>query len=419
MDFSRGRHVLPVFRFHLNVGIRLSSKILAPALAIAFTALYLFKLEFFFQMIQAVSLDSHFLLSGLVFSVITILTARTISHRIILGLNGWIRHLPISSPVHRRLAVLSIFTAGFPVLLALMLLVFFLFVELEADPIFYLSGLPVLGLASAQFVLPTRKSFFAKPLAFVACLLAGSGEWILLVLGSVFVFLSDIVSGPLILQKKRRSGHRSRSGIRLIYFLSWRALGVRLFYPYLSGLGVLALTQIFLLNNPLAFPLDAKVILFGGAACVSIFDAVLAHEITLRRPPWPWSRSLPWSSGSRILSDASFIGLHTLPLILVVSFFHWLSIIPLLIALPPLLIYCSIMMRKGYAFRTGAYGRILVFGFLGSLALSLWPWISLLFLASTPILFNWAAGEERNLRVSRWQERHHLAVGDSLSWSRK
>ena len=419
MDFPRGSTGLSIFRFHFNVGIRLAAKILAPVLAVAFASMYIFKLEFFLVLVQAVFVDSHVLISGLFLSAVAIVASRVISFRVLLGLEGWIRHLPVSSRVQRRMAGLSIFVAGFPVLLALVFLVLLLSINLGIDPSIYLLGLPVLGLASAFFVLPTRKAVFSKPTAFLSCLLAASGHGNLLGLGLMLVLLTDRISGPLFVKRRHRYSQMTANGVGLVFFLSWRSLRMRLIFPYLSAVFVYGLTKIFLLNNASSPSLAAKVILLGGAAGISIFCAVLAHELTVRRPPWPWSRSLPWSSGVRILLDAAFLGLHVLPLFLFISLLGVGSIVPIFLGLPALLVYSSLSMRTGYNFRTGAYGRIIVFGILGSLVLSLWPWISLFFLSLSPLLFKWATNRERNLKVSRWLERHHLAEGDSLSWSQK
>jgi hypothetical protein len=419
MDFSRGSAGLSIFRFHFNVGIRLAAKILAPVLALAFASVYIFKLEFFLVLVQAVFVDSYVLISGLFLSAIAIVASRVISFRILSGLSGWIRHLPISSRVQRRMAGLSIFIAGFPVLLALVFLVLLLSINLGIDPSVYLLGLPVLGLASSFFVLPTQKAVVSKSTAFLSCLLATSGHGNLLGLGLVLVLLTDRISGPLFVKRRHRYNRMTVNGVGLVFFLSWRSLRLRLIFAYLSAVFVFGLTKIFLLNNAFSPPLAAKVILFGGAAGLSIFCAVLAHELSVRRPSWPWSRSLPWSSGFRILMDAVFLGLHVFPLFLFISLLGIRPVVPIFLGFPALLVYSALEMRTGANFRTGAYGRIIVFGILGSLALSLWPWLSLLFLSLTPLLFKWAAKKERNLKVSRWLERHYIAEGDSLSWSQK
>jgi hypothetical protein len=65
----------------------------------------------------------------------------------------------------------------------------------------------------------------------------------------------------------------------------------------------------------------------------------------------------------------------------------------------------------------GAFGKILAVGSLGALLLCLVPWSTLCILALTPWILHEAVKAEKHQKVSRWLELHHLAAGDSLSWS--
>ncbi len=60
---------------------------------------------------------------------------------------------------------------------------------------------------------------------------------------------------------------------------------------------------------------------------------------------------------------------------------------------------------------------VLVYGVLGAFLIALFPMISFLFLALTPLALKYAVDEERRQKVSRWLELHHLAAGDTLTWS--
>jgi len=44
------------------------------------------------------------------------------------------------------------------------------------------------------------------------------------------------------------------------------------------------------------------------------------------------------------------------------------------------------------------------------------PWLAALALAAAPLAWRAAADRERRQRVSRWDELHHRAAGDPLSW---
>ena len=81
--------------------------------------------------------------------------------------------------------------------------------------------------------------------------------------------------------------------------------------------------------------------------------------------------------------------------------------------------YSTAVIRQASEHRMGAYGRIMSVGVLQALLLCFYPLISGLFLALTPAVMYYAIHNERILKVSRWMERHHLAAGDSLSWSQQ
>lgn len=406
-------------RFHLNVGARLAVKILAPLIAVFFAVLYIFKVDFFVVLARALFVDSHFVVSGLIYSAITIGASRMISPRICTGLNGWIRHLPLKSRSNRRMALISIFMAQVPVLLSLSLPSLLLSNSLGVNPAVYLSGLPMLGLSSAFFVLPIRNSLFIKPFVLFACILSASGNWIMLIAGVLLFLICDLVSGPLVTGKKRQLFGRVTRGTWLNYFIAWRALRWRIGFPYIFSFIILGLTQVFIQNNDHSPVLIGKIYLFGGICSAVVICAFLAHVLAVRRPPWPWSRSLPWSSRRRVLIDAGFLALSVIPLVLLVFVMERKTIFPILLSLPTLCFLSSWTMGRAFDLRTGAYGTILILGGIGALLLCLYPLISIVYLILAPVLFKQAVEQERLLKVSRWLERHHLAAGDSLSWNQK
>jgi hypothetical protein len=405
--------------FHLRVGVRLATKTLAPVFAIVFVSFYLFRIEFFILLARAVFVDSQFLVSGLVYSFIAIGTARFVAPRVVLGLNGWIRHLPIKSRSVRRLTVFSICIAQIPVLLALSVPCWLLSLNLGLNPAVYLVGLPFLGVASAFFVIQVKHRGVVQPLAFISCVLTASGSWPLVVSGILLLILCDAVSGPLMVSKGRIRFRKTFKGYGLSFFIAWRALGMRIVWPYFLALAVLGLTRVFLLNNDPGPLLTDRIFLFGGAVGSVILSAFVSHGLTVRRPPWPWSRSLPWTSRKRILIDSGFLGLFISPLFFLIGVMNFRIVWPLLLSLPALLVYSSLAIRQAQNCRTGAYGKISAYGIIGSLILCLIPWICPIFFVLFFILMKYAVYLERSFKVSRWLERHHLAAGDTLSWSQK
>ena len=406
-------------RFHLNVGARLAAKILAPLIALFFSALYIFKIDFFVVLARALFVDSHFVVSGLFYSAITIATSRMIAPRICLGLNGWIRHLPLESRLNRRLALISIFMAQLPVLLSLSLPSLLLANSLEVNSAVYFSGLPVLGLASALFVLPIKNALFIKPFVLCACILSASGNWLMLISGAFLYLICDLVSGPIAARKKRQRFRKATKGMWLSFFIGMRAVKWRVSFPYILALMVLGLTQVFVLNNDLSPILTGKIRLFGGAYSTVVFCAFFAHVLAVRRPPWPWARSFPLSSRWRILMDAGFLGFLIFPLVMMVFVVEKKTILPLMLSLPLLCLLSSWSISRTFELKTGAYGTILIFGSIAAFLLCLFPLISIMYFVLSPIVLKIAVKQERTLKVSAWLERHHLAAGDSLSWRRE
>lgn len=407
------------FFFHLNVGIRIALRIIAPVFGISFAMFYLFRVDFFVLLIQTVFLDSHFLISGLFFSIIALSMAGVVSPRVTLGLSGWIRHLPVSSCTSRRLAAVSVFIAQIPILGVIALLSLSFSLNLDMNPLVYLLGLPLLGIASSLYVLPVQRKVFTRPLALTACICSASGSWPFVAASGILIVICDLISGPLTPAKKRPGFRLSARGIWIYFIIAWRAIRLRWIQSYLVSLAILGLTWLFLLNNNLELLLATKVVRFGGALSLAATCALLANWLAVRRPAWPWSRSLPWSSRHRIILDFSFLGIHALFLFFPIAMLDMKAIFPLFFSLPLTLIYSTAVIRLASAYRMGAYGRIMSFGFLQALLLCFYPLISVLFLALIPPVTFYAIHNERVLKVSRWMERHHLAAGDSLSWSKQ
>ena len=414
--FERNRFVWAFFIFHLRVGTRLALRRLTPLLAAVFTVYYFFKPEFFHS-VAAAFVYTGSLITGFFSAIISLSIARMAALRICLGLDGWIRHLPASSLMHRRLASVAIFVAQLPVLVVLALLAVFSSIKFGVSATAYFLGLPILGLASAQCVMPIKRKVIIRPLAAVACVFSASGHWVLFAGSIIMVIAADLLSGALCPTRRRLKFYYALKGSLLNASISWRALRARIFIPYLPSLTVLGATALFLFNNDPNPSLAVKVVCFGGALSIAFFYAVLANMLAARRPPWPWSRSLPWSAEERIIIDSFFLGLHFLPLLFLIALMKSEAVWPLAASLPLLTLVASHAMRRAPEYRTGASGKVLLTGMLAALSLSLLPLISIVFLALTPLALKYAVEAEKNQKVSRWLELHHLGAGDPLSWS--
>ncbi len=406
------------FLFHLHVGIRLALRIFIPAVAVFFALYYVLGYEFYLSLMATI-LDGGFLLSGIFTTFLCLIIASFSARRICLGLNGWIRHLPGNSHTLRRTAAISILFAQLPILVILAGLASIaskLF-KISATP--YLAGLPLLGLSCGLCVLPVKQKIITRPMAALAGICASSNNWGFLV-GSVLLFIvTDSLSGPLTFKKKRSKFRGQIKGIFFTASLSWRALRLRPLIPYLFSLAILGATQLFLANNDTLPLLAEHVIRFGGGLNMVVFCSIFTNMLASRRPPWPWVRSLPWSAKSRIVWDSSFVSLHLLPLLALVSLMNLKSMLPLAVSFPLISVYSSYSIRHAPESLAGASGKVLLYGSIGALFLCLIPWISILFLAITPLVLKKAIKAEKRQKVSRWFELHHLAAGDSLSWSER
>jgi hypothetical protein len=406
-----------LFLFHLHVGIRLALRIFIPAVAVFFALYYVLGYEFFLSLMATI-LDGGFLLSGIFTTFLCLIIASFAARRICLGLNGWIRHLPGNSHTHRRTAAISILFAQLPILVILAVLVSIaskLF-KISATP--YLAGLPLLGLSCGLCVLPVKQKIITRPMAVLAGICFSSNNWGILVGGVLLLTVADSLSGHLVLKKKRSKIHRQIKSMFFVVSLNWRAIRLRPLIPYLFSLAIFGTTQLFLVNNNPSPQLAERVIRFGGTLSMVVFCSIFTNMLASRRPPWPWVRSLPLSAKSRIVWDSSFVSLLLLPLLFLVGLMNLKSMLALVASLPLFSVYSSYSIRHAPESLAGASGKVLLYGSIGSLFLCLIPWVSLFFLAITPLVLKEAIKAEKHQKVSQWLELHHLAAGDSLSWSK-
>jgi hypothetical protein len=404
------------FLFHLHVGTRVSLRIFIPLVGVFFSLYYVLGYEFFLSSMASV-LDSGFLLSGLFTSLVFLSVAKFAARRICLGLGGWIRHLPAENTIQRHMAGIAVFISQIPVLVILAILAFLSSKLYTVSALPYLVGLPLAGLSCSFCVLPVRNKLIASPLAAFSGICFASNDWGLLAAGLILLIVADGVSGPLTIKRKRTRFHNSLGGPLFIANINWRALKFRLLFPYLISFPFIGAARLFLVNNDVSSQLAERVIRFGGTLCLTVFCSIFTNMLTSRRPPWPWIRSLPWSARSRVIWDSQFIFFHTLPLALIIGLWNFKASLPLIFVLPFLSLYSAYSIRQAYDSRMGASGKILSLGTLCALLLSLVPMSSFFLLALTPLFLKVAIHSEKHQKVSRWLELHHLAAGDSLSWS--
>jgi hypothetical protein len=412
--------ILPLLRFHLAVGARLAMRVFVPAITAAVGGGMLLGSYFLTSLSNMLFGPRSAGGSAVLVAACCLSAAAVAAPRVCRGLHGWLRHLPIDGLAHRRAAGLAVAVAQSPLLILFLFLAAFASrspATLVVDGL----GLVVTALGAAVAVTPSERWWLARVPALAAAVVAGSGGWGMLGVGAGLIVLADFAAGPLARlapKSGRPVAHLSRrtGGRFLEPRIAWRALGGSILGAYAVGLLPVGAAWAFLAHNTLS-PEHAHLGARLGAGCAAVLLlAQLGESLAVRRPAWPWSRSLPWSAARRVGADALFLGLHALPLVLMTA---WIepAALAVLGLLPFLSVRASGAMRRAPERRTGTSGEILLEGLLLAALAALLPWTAVLALAAMPFALWTAAERERRQKVSRWLELHHLAAGDPQSWS--
>ncbi len=429
---SQARNIGAMLLFHLRVGARAALRNLAPTVGAFLFIYYILRPEFAASFARVLLFENGILISGLTLALVGLIAAKATSARVLSGAAGWIRHLPLGSAVHRRLAVIGASAACIPVLGILAFLI-----RLAArdgipptlDPITHelvivprphfwiLAGLPFLAAAAGLFWTPVKHRAVSRLFAFFACLGFGTGYALPFAVATVLLIAADRAAGPLKRSPRNLLFVLKGRNPSLPYLISMRAVGARFIPLYLLSFVILILSRLFVLNNRVTGPLESAAVRFGGAMSLAVFLALLASLVAARRPPWPWERSLPCSARERVLIDALFLGVPSLSLVAVAAALDPWAGFAVLAGLPLLAVRAAAHMRRSPDLRSGPALVILGEGFFLALLLSLVWWSCLPLLAAVPAALAYAARLEQRVKVSRWTELHHLTAGDPQSWS--
>ena len=340
--------------------------------------------------------------------------------RVSLGSAGWMRSLPVDRRMSWRAAVVAataaqIAIAAFALIgAAASLVVYHVPVSLAK-----VVTIPVMMVAVAATVIPGRNPF-GRLLAAAACAASIAGTWRLLAPALLLLALADIVTNGIPSSRPQRRRSRSprslggTSGTAIWVRATWRAMGVRgVIGSALVPVVPTAFAYFITRNNPdFSTETAALVTRVCGGIALAIFVAGSANALLEARQPWLWARSLPWSSTDRVVADVFALGL---PLLAVPIALAPLSARQALIVatLIPLMASLGAAALRGTGKRqTGAAGESLVLTLIAGVGVGLWPALSLVALASTPLMIRWASVRERRLRMTQWSELHHSAAGD-------
>jgi hypothetical protein len=195
-----------------------------------------------------------------------------------------------------------------------------------------------------------------------------------------------------------------------------RAVGIRVLSPIPAAVLFLLAAFFYRRNNVLTAQESAFAARWGVTLSTAVYAALIANVIARRRPPWPWSRSLPWSSTQRVLEDAAVIALASTVCIVATLAISTRAALIGLLALPSFAIIAAAAIRRRPGTQTGASGPALVVMLPLALLIARAPWVGAISLASMPAVVRFAAGRERARRVTSWSELHHDPAGDTSAW---
>ena len=375
-----------MIRFHLTSGVRLSLRAAAPLVGAVVLVVGLSPnpgASFEALAVQLTTTRVPGSPAPAAAAALCFVLAFAACRRLTPAVRGWLLHLPVSGAVHFRAFAVALLAAQLPVLAAWL-------------------GLWLYGAASGIAV-------------------AGSRLALIPATGMAAAF-SAAVWARLNLFRRRKRTERTGSPVSPALMplrIVWRAMGSRLLPTFLTAALPLAALNLFLRNNDLPPQPAQGACRFAAALAVSAVTVNLALHLSVRRPPWPWFRSLPRSSGRRVAEDALLLWLHGAPLMLAA----WILLFPGAASMAAVLAVSGLITLRGAAAlrkqkdtRMGASGPLL----LECLFLSAWTGVSplagLVWLLLIPLAYRSAARIDRSVRIYRWEERHHRDVGDPLSW---
>jgi len=418
--------VLRLIRFHARSGARVALRVNG---LIAATVVFLFGLELdaldhvHRVMLQLVTVDPRDGARWL-FAALAVASAAIAAPRVALGSTGWMGSLPVPAATMRRAAVVAVSSTQ-------IFLIVVTIASIAATAILYgatlssakLVGIPLILLASGLVVLPLERKAGGAA-AWIALGLAIPGRWTSDIASVLALALADRFAGGI--SRTRSSGRRRTS--RWTALASPVAHWVRLTMRTVPAARIFSdgiLTVVFVgfgylvvLNNPDLNATDsARAIRICGMLGLMSAAAAFATTVVRRRQPWPWLRSLPWSSRQRVVGDclvmAAPLGITALSLLPL----DWRSAVALALLVPPMATAAAVGIRRGSRRQTSAALEPVALGLAAGTLVALWPWTAMLGLVAAPWLFRWATRLDLASVVTRWDELNHDAPGDS-AWAR-
>lgn len=351
---------------------------------------------------------------GLGFAALGVTLAVQAGPSLRLGMGGWLRSLPVSSTEHRRAMAAALVLVQLPLVIIVAISVGAAggLLREPIAPVRVVGLLTALGLAGAVGV-PVSRSRVARPIAAVGAFVALLG-WAGIAASLALAVFWDRVAGPVVVPRYQAIGW-DQPPRRLEAAIAWRALGVRMMTVTVVPLVSCAAALAYRINNHLtvveAGPVTRGLMLMA----VVITLAGMADLLVTRRPLWPWARSLPVGSRTRVFDDAVTIAWPAAVPIVIAFGLDWRAGLLAVATGPALALLAVGAMRRAPSRLSRTSGEYLVTGSTVALAVTWWPALAAGALAAIPLLWWHAARADQRLVITQWQSLHHHAAGDSLA----
>jgi hypothetical protein len=327
--------------------------------------------------------------------------------RLSCGLNGWLRHLPLSSADNRRGLTLALLSVQLPLL-----------ATLAAGGLLAHGRGTAVAVPAARWVLvlvagavasmPVERQYLVVPLAGAAAAIALFGENGYVGVSAALLMGSESIAGPIRATPVRRSW--KTAGTLLHWRVAWRALGTQIVVACGGGLVAIGAGWLFVHNNGLVGVSARAAVRCAGATASVLCIFSLTKGLALRRPAWPLARSFPWSATHRVAADGLFLGGHVLPLLVLVALQDGMAALTCA-ALVPFLSLRGAGYIRSLDERSGAF-VCLGEGLLAASVVTLLPWTAAGWLIVSPAALLGSAERERRRKVTRWSEWQYASPRD-------
>jgi hypothetical protein len=217
--------------------------------------------------------------------------------------------------------------------------------------------------------------------------------------------------------RREQTGDEPLSWLWWMLRHAWRALGWRLAGSAASSVPVLLGGWFYARNNVLT---DAELGIAGRLVSIGAITLQLgttADLLAYRRPPWPWSLSLPSKAMHRVAVDVAVLGAIATVTAFAAARVTTTSYCDAILVVPFLTCAAVALLPRARTRITGVSGPLWLVGTALAVIASLTSWSSFV-LSMAPILFLVAVRSEPRGPATTWIERSHGADGDSQQSAR-